>query len=91
MENDIAIRIHYLKVLTEIQLYQQVKILKENSSTKSDKQQNEEKEKIIEEFIEDLPQHLKSLKDCRKIVYSTLEEVDNRVNKIKEMNDSEER
>lgn len=91
MENDIAIKIHYLKVLIEIQLYQQVKILNENSEIKDSKQLRNEQEKIIKDFIESLPENLKSLKNCKQIVYSTLEEVDNRVKKIKEMDDSEER
>lgn len=91
MENDIAIKIHYLKVLIEIQLYQQVKILNENSKIKDSKQLRNEQEKIIKDFIESLPENLKSLKNCKQIVYSTLEEVDNKVKKFKEMDDSEER
>ena len=91
MENDIAIKIHYLKVLIEIQLYQQVKILNENSKIKDSKQLRKKKKKIIKDFIESLPENLKSLKNCKQIVYSTLEEVDNKVKKFKEMDDSEER
>ena len=77
--------------MIEIQLYQQVKILNENSKIKDSKQLRNEQEKIIKDFIESLPENLKSLKNCKQIVYSTLEEVDNKVKKFKEMDDSEER
>ena len=91
MEDSIAIRTHYLKVLTEMELYQQVKLLYKDPNIKSKDELNKEKEKTIEKFIEEIPQELKSLKDCRKIINDTLEKVDKSISKIKERESSEER
>lgn len=60
MEESLQERIHYLKVYVELKLSEQIKGNKGH------------KKEIIDKFIEGLPENLKSIKNCRKIVEETL-------------------
>ena len=72
MEESLEEKIRYIKILTENVLYKEL--------LNTDKDRNE----IIERFIEDLPDYLKSVSNCREIVFSTIAKISN---KEKEMDE----
>ena len=60
VEESLEERILYLKILVEGILYKQIK------------EDKGRKDEIIDEFIEKLPDSLKNIKNCRKIIIETL-------------------
>ena len=69
MEESLKERIHFLKIYVEVQLSKRVKINKGR------------KKEIIDIFIEELPDDLKSIENCRKIVEETLAREEREENK----------
>lgn len=84
MKEDDKEKTHYLKILTELQLYPRIRILNEMSNNGTGENLDIKREKIIEGFIESLPEYLKKTDNCKEIVLEALAKVEKNVKEIKE-------
>ena len=88
MKEDVTEKTRYLKILTELQLYPRIKILNEIPNNEGE-DLSVRREKIIGNFLEDLPEYLKEIDNYKGIVLETLAEVEKNVRKIKEKSKKE--
>ena len=65
----------YLKVLVENDLYKQITASTEGAKIKNGKKG---RERIIKDFIQNLPEQYKKIPDCEKEVRDTLERMENK-------------
>lgn len=81
MEEDVTEKTRYLKILTELQLYPRIKILNEMTNNDKGEDLSVRREKLIENFIEDLPEYLKEIDNYKEIVLEALVKVEKMLRK----------
>ena len=89
MEEDVTEKTRYLKILTELQLYPRIKILNEMTNNDKEEDLSVRREKLIENFIEDLPEYLKEIDNYKEIVLEALVKVEKNVKEIKEKSEKD--
>lgn len=89
MEEDVTEKTRYLKILTELQLYPRIKILNEMTNNDKGEDLSVRREKLIENFIEDLPEYLKEIDNYKEIVLEALVKVEKNVKEIKEKSEKD--
>ena len=89
MEEDVTEKTRYLKILTELQLYPRIKILNEMPNNDKGEDLSVRREKLIENFIEDLPEYLKEIDNYKEIVLDALVKVEKNVKEIKEKSEKD--
>ena len=89
MEENVTEKTRYLKILTEPQLYPRIKILNEMTNNDKGEDLSVRREKLIENFIEDLPEYLKEIDNYKEIVLEALVKVEKNVKEIKEKSEKD--